>query len=683
MSLCQNVVRRGAVYWWRKKIRDRSAGSTRVLALSLKVREPDLAKRLAALLNVELDNYRAAILSGKLTIDQTRTLLAHFIEKERNALDNSIFRARYTWPANTAPDEGEAVAIRDQRALAVFYTMASEHWKWRNVDDDAIYRWCRGRGLTQDEAYIVIDKLKIWLPTISKAGAEGFGPSVDYLKNQLTSVGAEPSQENVDVLWLQFLRVRGRALADYERRHYGDLVDLDELFDTSTKARKAGGQNAAPALDIGQPGGEKPPGCGTPAPPLDAVVSTNERAVSPTESMAIRRNSAAEPAQAAAGAKALSEMLLSEVCAEFQHKTYEIRTARSPKGENKSASNHAVLIWILGDKPLKAYTATDVSNFEDTYRKLPHDYKNLRKAGQSAADVVKAAEQARKGLAPVKDPKARKTMEARLKPLSAKTFNAKIGALKEVLTFAGLPNITKGYHQAIKKSKKVQRGERPAPELDAVRQLFDSPIWIGRLSGHRLVAPGTVIIRDSLYWIPLLCAHHGIRLDEAAQLRGRHIASVAGVLCVDLRHDPELVLKNDNARRLIPIHREVLALGFGKHLERVGHDDLVFPELSNENRNKSFGESVSKRYGRYLREIFGPEIAKTLTSHCFRHFVATQLGNNPAFKDSWVNELMAHEGARISEAERYNKEIYVSNLRAMVDSIIVPVDYEKLRALAR
>ena len=91
---------------------------------------------------------------------------------------------------------------------------------------------------------------------------------------------------------------------------------------------------------------------------------------------------------------------------------------------------------------------------------------------------------------------------------------------------------------------------------------------------------------------------------------------------------------------------------------------------------------MSKRYGRYLQEIFGPEIAKSLTSHCFRHFVATQLGNNLAFKDSWVNELMAHEGERISEAERYNKLIYVENPKKMVDSIVVPVDYAKLRKLA-
>ena len=100
MSLCENVYRRGAVYWWRKKIVVKFAikqeKTKTVVALSLKVREPGLAKRLAALLNAKVYSIRAALMTGKLTIPQTRAILAHFIEVERDALDNSIFRARNT-----------------------------------------------------------------------------------------------------------------------------------------------------------------------------------------------------------------------------------------------------------------------------------------------------------------------------------------------------------------------------------------------------------------------------------------------------------------------------------------------------------------------------------------------------------------------------------------------------------
>jgi integrase len=76
-----------------------------------------------------------------------------------------------------------------------------------------------------------------------------------------------------------------------------------------------------------------------------------------------------------------------------------------------------------------------------------------------------------------------------------------------------------------------------------------------------------------------------------------------------------------------------------------------YPDLSNENAHGAYSASLIKRYGRYLKELFGRDIAKTLTSHCFRHLVETQLANT-ALKETWINELMGHEGDRPSEADR-------------------------------
>ena len=69
----------------------------------------------------------------------------------------------------------------------------------------------RAQGYSEDEAYIIIDYLKVWLPIMTKAGAEGFGLPLKYMEMALTKVGAEPTQENIDVLWRQFLGVRAKA----------------------------------------------------------------------------------------------------------------------------------------------------------------------------------------------------------------------------------------------------------------------------------------------------------------------------------------------------------------------------------------------------------------------------------------------------------------------------------------
>ena len=128
------------------------------------------------------------------------------------------------------------------------------------------------------------------------------------------------------------------------------------------------------------------------------------------------------------------------------------------------------------------------------------------------------------------------------------------------------------------------------------------------------------------------------------------------MLCIDLTGDPSLRLKNDNAARVIPIHRGLLDLGFLEYLDRFSVDDLIFPDLTKANAHGAYSASLIKRYGRYLREVFGRDIAKTLTSHCFRHFVETQLANS-TLKATWINELMGHEGDRPSEADRYNEGV--------------------------
>jgi hypothetical protein len=51
MSLCENVYRCGGVYWWRTKVVSGEPPAGRTIALSLCVREPARARRMAVLLN--------------------------------------------------------------------------------------------------------------------------------------------------------------------------------------------------------------------------------------------------------------------------------------------------------------------------------------------------------------------------------------------------------------------------------------------------------------------------------------------------------------------------------------------------------------------------------------------------------------------------------------------------------
>ena len=71
-----------------------------------------------------------------------------------------------------------------------------------------------------------------------------------------------------------------------------------------------------------------------------------------------------------------------------------------------------------------------------------------------------------------------------------------------------------------------------------------------------------------------------------------------------------------------------------------------------------------------------------LTLQAMRHTVRTLLDNTDA-KETFVDELLGHESeGRRSEGRRYRKEIYLQNLKAAIDKLELPVDADRLHALA-
>ncbi len=66
MGICDNVYRRGAVYWWRCRFGPAEGGTAgRVVAISLRTRDPCSARSLGARLNAEAELARRALRQGE------------------------------------------------------------------------------------------------------------------------------------------------------------------------------------------------------------------------------------------------------------------------------------------------------------------------------------------------------------------------------------------------------------------------------------------------------------------------------------------------------------------------------------------------------------------------------------------------------------------------------------------
>jgi integrase len=126
--------------------------------------------------------------------------------------------------------------------------------------------------------------------------------------------------------------------------------------------------------------------------------------------------------------------------------------------------------------------------------------------------------------------------------------------------------------------------------------------------------------REAAYWIPLMGIYTGTRLGELCQLRTADVQEAEGIHVLVLTNEGEgQSIKSDAGHRSVPIHSELIRLGFLKYVEAIKDkgSDSLWPSLPlREGKPSDF-------FGRWFK---GHRNALGLTGtrpdfHCFRHTV--------------------------------------------------------------
>lgn len=120
------------------------------------------------------------------------------------------------------------------------------------------------------------------------------------------------------------------------------------------------------------------------------------------------------------------------------------------------------------------------------------------------------------------------------------------------------------------------------------------------------------------YWGPLLALYHGMRRGEIAQLTANDISYVDSVPVILVRAGGARRLKTTNARRMLPVHPELISLGFlnyAKARKESGGEQLWSGEKP-DSRGK-WGDSFSDWFLRLLKnhDVTGNKLGL----HSFRH----------------------------------------------------------------
>ncbi|MEZ9071515.1 site-specific integrase [Vibrio splendidus] len=152
------------------------------------------------------------------------------------------------------------------------------------------------------------------------------------------------------------------------------------------------------------------------------------------------------------------------------------------------------------------------------------------------------------------------------------------------------------------------------------------------------------------YWLPVLAALTGARINELCQLYKKDIKKIGGIWCISINNEtPDKRLKTPNAARLIPVHSQLIDIGFIDHIQSIT-SQRIFPELNLE--RDGYATAASKWYGRFKTSL---GLNKGHDFHSFRHTFANELKN--ALVPSIVAaELLGHTQETISY-ERYGKEL--------------------------
>jgi len=174
---------------------------------------------------------------------------------------------------------------------------------------------------------------------------------------------------------------------------------------------------------------------------------------------------------------------------------------------------------------------------------------------------------------------------------------------------------------------------------------------------------------SAAYWIPLLGLYTGARIGELCQLRMVDVVTRDGVACISINDEAEgSTVKTEAGIREVPIHSELLRLGFLEYVEtmRKAGEERLWPAL----------KLRDGKPGGYFSAWFG-ELRRTLPEevpdfHSLRHTVRSKMATaKPPVPEALQDRITGHEAKGSTGVKVYTHYMPV-DLRDAVEAIRYP-----------
>lgn len=264
-------------------------------------------------------------------------------------------------------------------------------------------------------------------------------------------------------------------------------------------------------------------------------------------------------------------------------------------------------IEAIGDLPITEITDKQIAEYKSFIAQLPTDTRRGDMHGKTVKELIDIA-----------DADGLKRVEA---TMVARHLSS-IRTLLEVAKENGLISVNVADNIKVRRKKtdnaEKSRREFSSDELNkfmaAVAQEFDP--------------------KDDAYWFLPIGIYSGMRREEIGQLDISDICVDNGIHYFNVNTLDGKTVKNATSKRLVPIHKRIIDLGFLDHVERskAQGPGKVFKSLRKDGNGRCTS-AMSKRQGRVMREIAGLTDSDLAPCHSTRHTFIS------ACRDAEMNEL--------------------------------------------
>lgn len=206
-------------------------------------------------------------------------------------------------------------------------------------------------------------------------------------------------------------------------------------------------------------------------------------------------------------------------------------------------------------------------------------------------------------------------------------------------------------HVTIRDGQAAKKKRLPF-DLPALTAIFSSPVYA---EGAR----PTSLRGEAAYWLPLLGLFTGARLEELGQLRPQDVNEVryidnegdektAWIIQVREDKDAQLKLKNAASERRIPIHAELVGLGFLDFVmgAKTAKQQRLFPML----KPNIYGRLTAKwgeHWSKYKREVCYVTDPR-MVFHSFRHTFKDYC-RLAGIEETLQRALMGHSSGNVAD----------------------------------